>query len=74
MSELFDSLNIYKNAVVVTAQTVQELLDMIKAFRTPIEVTHIISHAGRVHAIVRGDIRVVNKKQSRKAKKELSNG
>ena len=68
----FDSLNPYQNLEYVSGQTPDELLAMIKQFKTPIKIISIHSHRNRLVAFVMGDIR---KKRGRPPKnKGLENG
>jgi len=57
MSVDFNSLNPYMNMEFLSAQNPADLLDQIKAIRTPIKIVQIVSHRNRLVAYIMGDIR-----------------
>ena len=70
MAELFDSLNPYQGLEVITARSPEELVNTIKAIRTPVKIINIVSHNSRFVAFIMGDIRKPRKRKI----KESNNG
>lgn len=64
-AELFDSMNLYENLVVLRADTPEELVIMIKSVKTPIKIVSIVASNNRHYAYLIGDIRIKKTKKEK---------